>query len=160
MPTEPTCQRNLHANGTYMPTEFLKMSYIQGLVADNALAQISSRLDDDATRPFTTAKEMPDVLTASFGNINKNFEKQEARGAYRFLCQGTRDFSSFWAEFQRFTQELDHSEATLIDELIEKSHYSIRRKLATAAPAEPTVTDEAFMLMTTLGQHPIILGKP
>ena len=90
-------RNKLRANDSYMPTKFLKMSYIQSFVADNALSQISSRIGDDATRLFSTAKEMLDVLTAGFGNPNEN---EEARASYRSLRQGTKEFSVFWAEFQ------------------------------------------------------------
>lgn len=46
---------------------------------------------------------------------------------YRIMRQGDRDFNDFWAEFQRLAAELDHSEGTLIDDLIEKSHYTIQQ---------------------------------
>lgn len=118
----------MRANEVYMPTESLKISYVQSLVADNALAQLSARLQEDAMRPFATAKIMFDVLTAGFGNPNR---KQKARAAYRSLRQGTREFSSFWAEFRRLAQDLNHSEETLIDDLSDKCHYSIQRQLAT-----------------------------
>ena len=111
-----------------MPTESLKILYIQSLLADNALGQVSARLGKDSTRPFTSAKEILKVLTAGFGNAN---EVEEARAAYRSLCQSTRDFSSFWAEFQRLSQLLDHSNGTLIADLIEKSSASIQRQLST-----------------------------
>ena len=77
---------------------------------------------------------MFEVLTAAFGNANR---KQEARTAYRFLSQGTPEFGFFWAEFQRLAQDLDHSKKSLIDDRIEKSHYSIQQQLA-AGEEDPT----------------------
>ena len=62
-----------------------------------------------------TADEMFKVLTAAFGNAN---QKQEDHAAYQLLNQGTRDFSLFWAEFQRLAQDLDLSEETKISDLI------------------------------------------
>ena len=112
----------LRANEAYMPNKFLKISYIVSLVADNALAQLRARLKDKATQLFTTAKKLLEVLTVAFENVNC---KQEARLEYQSLCQGTGDFRSFWAEFQRLASELDHSKATLIEDLIKKSHHSI-----------------------------------
>ena len=112
----------MSANESTMPTEALKLAYIQSLTADNAFAQIKPRLGLNATRPFATASEMFEVLTAAFGNA---FCKQEARIEYRSLRQGSQDFSTFWAEFQRLAAELDHLEATLIDNLIEKCNYTI-----------------------------------
>ena len=79
-------------------------------------------------RPFATANKMFHLLTAGFGNPNR---KRKVRAAYRSLRQGTRKFSSFWAESRRLAQDLDHSEVTLIDDLIDKCHYSIQRQLAT-----------------------------
>lgn len=127
-------KNKLRAKDSYMPTEFLKMLYVQSRVADNPLAQISTRLDEDAARPFTTAKEMLVVLTAAFGNKNR---KREARMEYRSLRQGTRDFNTLWAEFQRLAAELDHSDETLIDDVIEKCHVSIQRHLV-AGEEDPT----------------------
>ena len=69
---------------------------------------------------------MFEVLTAAFGNAN---EKQENKVKYRSLRQGTQDFSAFWAEFQRLSQELDHLNEILIDNLIEKCNYSIKKQL-------------------------------
>ena len=114
-------------NESTMPTEESKRGYLQNRTADNALAQLKPRLRPNATRPFATASEMFDVLTAAFGNAN---QKQEYRAKYWSLRQGTQDFSAFWAEFQRLSQELDHSDETLIDDLIEKCNYSIKKQLA------------------------------
>ena len=66
-----------------MLTKFLKIFYIQSLIADNALLQISTRIGKDVIKPFTTFKEMLKILTAKVGNPN---EKKEAGAAYRFLC--------------------------------------------------------------------------
>ena len=70
---------------------------------------------------------MFEVLTAAFNNAN---QKQGDKAAYQSLNQGTRDFSSFWAEFQRLAQDLDLSKETKISNLIHKLHYSIQHKLA------------------------------
>ena len=115
-------RNKLQANEAHMPTKSLKKSYVQSRVADNALAQLSTRLEKEATQSFATAKKMFDVLTASFGDTNR---KRNACMEYRSLRQGTRDFNTFWAQFQRLAAELDHSEETLIDDLIEKCHHSI-----------------------------------
>ena len=69
----------LSANGTTMPTESLKLGYIQSLTADNAFAQLVPRLRTNATKPFSTASKMFKVLTAAFGNAN---QKQKAQANY------------------------------------------------------------------------------
>ena len=79
-------RNKLQANGTHMPTEALKKSYVQSRVADNALAQLSTQLEEDTTRPFETSKKMFDVLMAVFGDTNC---KRKARIEYRSLWQGT-----------------------------------------------------------------------
>ena len=72
----------MSANKLSMPTETLKLAYVQSFTADNAFAQIKPRLDPNATKPFATANEMFEVLTAAFSNA---FRKQEARMEYRSL---------------------------------------------------------------------------
>ena len=115
-------------NTSTMPNKAAKRGYVQSRVGGHALAQLKPRLKPSAINPFQTSDEMFEVLTAAFGNAN---QKQEDRVAYRLLNQGTRNFSSFWAKFQRLAQDLDFSEETKISDLIQKSHHTIRHKLAT-----------------------------
>ena len=89
-------RNKLQANRAHMPTEALKKSYVQSRMVDNALAQLSTRLEEDTMRPFKTFKEIFDVLTVVFRDTNC---KQKARIEYRSLHQGTRDFNTFWAHF-------------------------------------------------------------
>ena len=63
-------------------TKALKLAYIQCFMADNAFAQLKSRLYS-ATKPFMTTSEMFEVLIAAFSNA---LRKQEARIEYRSLC--------------------------------------------------------------------------
>ena len=79
-----------------MLTKALKKFYLQSRVADNALAQLSTCLEKEATQPFASAKEMFKVLTAAFGDTNR---KRNARTEHRSLWQGTQDFNTFWAQF-------------------------------------------------------------
>ena len=115
-------------NASAMPSEEAKQGYIQSRVGGHALAQLKPRLRPNATNPFRTSDEMFEVLTAAFDNAN---QKQKDRATYQSLSQGARDFSSFWAEFQRLAQDLDLSEETKISDLIQKSHHTIEHKLAT-----------------------------
>ena len=102
-------------NTLTMPTKAAKRGYVQSQTGGHALAQLKPRLRPNSTNPFLLADEMFEVLTAAFGNAN---QKQKDRVAYRSLNQGTRDFSSFWAELQRLAQDLDLSEETKISNLI------------------------------------------
>lgn len=72
---------------------------------------------------------MLDYLEAVYGDPNR---KRNSRNKYRTLRQGDKDFNTFWAEFQRLAADLDHNEATLIDDLVHKSHHSIQLQLATS----------------------------
>lgn len=116
------------ANKKMMPTELLKRLYVQSRVSGDALTQLEPRLRANSIRPFAIAIEMLDTLTTAFGDSNR---KQMARMKYRTMRQGDREFSDFWTEFQRLAAELDHSEETLIDDLIKKCHYTIQQQLAT-----------------------------
>lgn len=64
-------KNKLRANDSYMSTKFFKILYIQNLVADNALAQINTQINDNTTRLFTIAKKILIILIARFGNFNK-----------------------------------------------------------------------------------------
>ena len=121
-------------NASTMPTKAAKRGYVQSRAGGHALAQLKPRLRPSAANPFRTSDEMFEVLTAAFGNAN---QKQEDQAAYKVLNQGSWDFSSFWAEFQRLAQDLDLSEETKISDLIQKSHHLIQHKLATGKE-EPT----------------------
>ena len=109
-------------NATAMPLEEAKRGYVQNRVGGHTLAQLKPRLRPNTTNPFVLSDKMFEVLTAAFRNAN---QKQEDCVAYRSLNQGIRDFSSFWAEFQRLAQDLDLNEETKISDLIQKSHHSI-----------------------------------
>lgn len=85
-------KNKLKANDSYMSINFFKMSYIQSLVSNNALAKISTYIGDNATQLFTTAKKILNVLIARFNNFN---EKKKARSVYKFLRQSTKEFSFF-----------------------------------------------------------------
>lgn len=76
---------------------------------------------------FTIAKKTLDMLTIRFGNPN---QKEKTRSAYKFLHQSTRESSSFWAKFQKFSQLLDHSNKTMIINLIKKFNTSIQCQLS------------------------------
>lgn len=67
------------ANKRMMPTELLKMLYIQSWVSGDALTQFEPRLHENNTCLFTTAIKILDTLTTVFGDPNR---KQTARTKY------------------------------------------------------------------------------
>lgn len=118
----------LEANVDHMPTDRQQMVYVQSRVGGLAMKHLQPRLRADAVIRFANAEEMFGLLDGVFGDPN---QKLNARNKYRSLRQGDRDFNTFWSEFQLLAADLDHNEATLIDDLIYKSHHTIQRQLAT-----------------------------
>ena len=129
----------MRANAIFMPTEELRMAFVTSLLTDDALAQLEPRLLDGSTKPFANAAEMLQTLESAFGDPNR---KQKAHERYIALRQGDRDFTSFWVEFQRLAAELDFSEKTLIDDLIEQSQYMIQQQLAIGIIEDLTSVNE------------------
>lgn len=118
----------LVANADHFPTEAQRMTYVQSCVGGDAMGHLAQRLRRDAVIRFTTAQQMLDCLEAVYGDPNR---KKNSRNKYRNLRQGDKDFNTFWPEFQRLAADLDHNEATLIDDLVHKSHHTIQLQLAT-----------------------------
>ena len=122
----------LAANDDHMPSELLKKAYVENRVGGEAMGHLEPRLRKGAMKPFLTAEEMFDQLERTYGDPNR---KQTAMNDFRYLRQGSKDFNTFWAEFQRLAAELDHNEATLISELKHKLSWGMNRQLATGAEA-------------------------
>ena len=61
-----------------------------------------------------------------YSNRRKNTENK-----FRALRQGSKNFNTFWAEFQRLAIELDWNDATLISNLMSKLMYNMQRQLNT-----------------------------
>lgn len=118
--------RKLHGNADHFSTETLKISYVDSRVEGDAWKHLEARLDLKSKKPFTNAEQMFDVLRKAYGDVNK---KRTAMNKFRDLRM-TKDFSSFWAEFQVLSSQLDHSESTLIDELKFKLTPALSRAMA------------------------------
>ena len=70
------------------------------------MGHLEPRLRKGAMKPFLTAEEMFDQLERTYGDSNR---KQTAINDFRALRQGSKDFNTFWAEFQHLAAELDHN---------------------------------------------------
>ena len=121
-------QEKMEGNAHLMPTESDCMIYIQSRIGPSAMSYLMPRLRPESTNQITTVKEMFEVLKASLGDPDR---ARNARIQYQNLRQGNKEFTTFWAEFQQLAAELDHSEPTLINDLINKFHYSIQIQLST-----------------------------
>ena len=122
----------LAANEDHMPTEVLKKAYVENRVGGEAMGHLEPRLRKGAIRSFVTAEEIFDQLERTYGDPNR---KQNAMNSFRALKQGSKDFNTFWAEFQRLAAELEHNEATLISELKYKLSWEMSLQLATGDQA-------------------------
>ena len=104
------------------------MIYVQSQVGGDAMGHLAPRLHQDTVIRFTTVQKMLECLEAVYGDPNW---KRNSWNKYQNLWQEDRDFNTFWAKFQHLAANLDHNEATLIDDLVHKSHHTIQLQLAT-----------------------------
>lgn len=118
----------LIANHDHYPTEALQMGYVENRVSGQASKHLAPRLRSDAINKFTTADEMFETLDRVYGDPDR---AQTAQNDFRKLYQGTKDFNSFWADFQRLSSELDYSPKTLISELRNKVSAELERAIIT-----------------------------
>ena len=105
--------KKLTANANHYPTKALRMTYINSCVDGEAYKHLAARLKIGVWKPFATVKEMFEVLQKAYGDVN---QAHTTINKFRDL-KITKNFNSFWAEFQVLASELDHNEATLISKL-------------------------------------------
>ena len=105
--------KKLTANADHYPTKALRMAYINSCVDREAYKHLAARSRIGAQKPFATVEEMFEVLQKAYGDVN---QKHTAMNKFQDLKM-TKDFNSFWAEFQVLASELDYNEVTLISEL-------------------------------------------
>ena len=104
----------LLANEDHMPTEILRKAYVENRVNGDAMRHMEARLRKGAAKPFETAEEMLELLERIYGDPNR---KHTAMKAFRALRMGSKDFNSFWSDFQRLSSELDYSPSLLMNSL-------------------------------------------
>ncbi|ELR05862.1 hypothetical protein GMDG_07635 [Pseudogymnoascus destructans 20631-21] len=73
-----------------------------------------------------SAEEILQLLEKVFSDPDRRHTTQTE---YRKLYQGKNTFTTFWAEFQRLTAELDYSEETLLDNVRFKINQSLQKAL-------------------------------
>lgn len=78
------------------------------------------------------------VMENAFGNPNR---VAEAEHKLRTITQGTRDFSTYHAEFQRYASEVTWDEASLWSHLRNGLTYELKRLLITVRPPPANMTD-------------------
>ncbi|MCJ1471248.1 hypothetical protein MMC07_009896, partial [Pseudocyphellaria aurata] len=107
----------LVANADHYPTETSKLHYVQIRLTGYAMSHVIERLRPGSTRPINTCNEILEVLRRVFKNPNR---KTRMGNEFRSLSMRNQTFEHFWAEFQRLSAPLNHSEPTLIEELCHK----------------------------------------
>ena len=105
--------KKLTANANHYLTKPLRMVYVNSCVDEEAYKHLAARSRIDTQKPFATVEEIFEVLQKIYGDVN---QKHTAMNKFRKLKM-TKDFNSFWAEFQVLALELDHNKSTLISEL-------------------------------------------
>ena len=110
---ESKMAKKLAANTDHYLTKALHMAYVNSHVDGKVYKHLVAKLRIGARKPFATAKEMFEVLQKAYGNINR---AHTAMNKFQDLKM-TKDFNSFWAEFQVLASELNYNESTLISEL-------------------------------------------
>ncbi|MCJ1470067.1 hypothetical protein MMC07_008712 [Pseudocyphellaria aurata] len=107
----------LSANADYNPTEASKLHYIQNRLTRYAVSYVIERLRPGSAKPINTCDEILKVLHRVFEDSNR---KTRMGNEFCSLSMQNQTFEHFWAEFQRLSAPLDHSEPHLIDELRHK----------------------------------------
>ena len=110
------------------------MVYVMNRVGGDAFGHLEPRARANAPRLWEDSDEMLAYLERVFGDPNR---RANAETQFRALRQGSKNFNTFWAEFQRLSIELDRNDVTLISDLTSKLSYEMQCQLSTG-DEEPT----------------------
>lgn len=124
----------MEADADLMPTEALRMAYVQSRVGGDAMNYLVPRMSKDSPKAFETAEEILEYLERIFGDP---YGQENAENKFRNLVQGEKDFATFWADFQHLLVGLDRDERTLISDLTWKLSDETEQQL-TAVDKRPT----------------------
>lgn len=116
----------LENNADHFSTEKMQMGYVQSRVGGIALKHLAARFRPDSTAAFTSTAEIFEALERIYGDPDR---RRTATEAFRKLYQGSKTFNDFWADFQRYTSEMDITEESKIDELRHKVSFKIQSAL-------------------------------
>ena len=125
---ESKMAKKLAANADYYDTKALRMAYMDNRVDSNAYKHLAARSRIGAQKPFATVEEMFEVLQKAYGDVN---QKHTVMNKFRDLKM-TKDFNSFWAEFQVLASELDYNKSILITKLKCKLTPLLSRAMASS----------------------------
>ena len=118
--------KKLTANANHYLIETLRIAYVNSRVDGETYKHLAARSKISTQKSFATAEKMFEALQKAYGDVN---QKHIAMNKFRNL-KITKDFNSFWAEFQVLASELDHNKATFISKLKFKLTPSLSRAMA------------------------------
>ena len=123
---ESKMAKKLAANADHYNIEALCMVYMDSHMDGDAYGYLTARSRISARKLFATAEKMFEVLQKTYSDVNW---QHTAMNKFRDLKM-TKNFNSFWAEFQVLASGLDYNKATLISELKYKLTSSLSQVIA------------------------------
>ena len=124
-------KNKLQNNVDWYSIETNKIDYVRSQLAidDDVVKHVRARLRSDSDKFFQTIEKVLQMLIKMYEDSNK---KETILRKFSNLKQVEKykEFSTFWAEFQRLAHELDHSKKTLLNELRLKMSFQLQKTLA------------------------------
>ena len=128
-------QLRLHTARCTTEQENLRLAV--NCLSGDALDQIRMYVLDDQIN-FTNLAAFITVMENAFGNPNKVMEAEHMLSTN---TQGSRDFSSYHAEFQRYASEVNWQDAAKWSSLRRGLSYEIRKTLISIGPQPCTLAE-------------------
>ncbi len=122
-------RNKLKNNVDWWLIEKFRITYLRTRIDEDAIKHIAFRFRSDSIKSYVFTDEILDDLTRVYDDHDR---KINAFKKFRELKQMSkyRDFSFFWAEFQRLINELkEFIESLLLKELINKMSYELQKLL-------------------------------
>ena len=92
---ESKMAKKLAANADHYDTNILRMTYVNSRIDGNMYKHLATQLRIGARKPFSTAKEIFEILQKAYDDVN---QQHLAMNKFRDLKM-TKNFNSFWTEF-------------------------------------------------------------
>ena len=123
----------LRLKAAIFPSDQAKLRFSVSVLTGDALDIILPYIQNDQINLDNLAALIT-ILEGAFGNPNKI---ADAEYKLNTIQQGTRDFSSYYAEFQRYTSEVGWNDLALLAALKRGLSYRLRQDFV-AIENEPT----------------------
>lgn len=108
-------------------TEQAKLRFAINCLEGDALDLMRSYVQEDATINLTNLAALTTILDNAYGNPNR---AADAARNLRSLRQGTRDFATYYAEYQRYAQEVTWNEEAKLDALRTGLCFRLKKDLS------------------------------